>query len=170
MKKIIAVLLCFLFVFMAGCRKEPTSVAVKWFDEVHGDEMIWDRVHEYSLDDFPGVTFRWNREKMEAVTDGKTVTLYSGPILSVYFCDLTGDGKPELCSTVSSGSGFVDLRVRVYNYVSDQAYELSDRCVYDYVLNVQDNTLIVEKHPWHQEELLESGKLILRDDALMIKS
>jgi len=31
--------------------------------------------------------------------------LAGAAIWSVYFCDLTGDAKPELCSTVSFGSG-----------------------------------------------------------------
>lgn len=37
--------------------------------------------------------------------------LYTGmPIWNTYFCDLTGDGLPELCSTLSFGSGMIDSR------------------------------------------------------------
>lgn len=48
--------------------------------------MIWDGVREIQLDEFPGVTFRWHPEKLEAVTDREIIPLYTGmPIWSVYF-------------------------------------------------------------------------------------
>ena len=73
---------------------------VKWFDCLHGDEMVWDDVREYDLEEFPETTFRWSAEQLEAVKGSEITPLYNGmPIWSVYFCDLTGDGKPELCST-----------------------------------------------------------------------
>ena len=95
-----------------------------------------------TLDAFPGVTFRWRQEQMTAVTDEETTPLYSGmPIWSVYFADLTGDGLPELCSTVSYGSGIVDDRVIIYDYAGGASYTLEDSGEYDYVLALENGQL-----------------------------
>lgn len=118
-----------------------------------------------------GVTFRWHGDHLEAVTDEETVTLYTGmPIWSVYFYDLTGDGKPEICSTISLGSGMVDNRIIVYDYAGGASYELSDRCNFDYVLNIQGDSLIVEKRAYMQDEIIESGELVFLDDTIQIKA
>ena len=142
----------------------------KWFDCVHGDEMIWDGVRETSLAAFPGVTFRWRAEALEAVTDSEIVPLYTGmPIWSVYFCDLNGDGKPELCSSVSFGSGIVDDRILIYDYANGRDYELSSRERYDYTLNLQEGRLVVEKRFFLQQELQAVGQLSLRDGKCRVE-
>lgn len=137
MKKIILPTLFFLFSFLLiSCGEISISESnelsdsdhvIKWFDCLNGDEMVWDDVKEYNLEEFPGVTFRWRPEQMEAVIDKEVVPLYEGmPIWSAYFCDLTGDGIPELCSTLSSGSGMIDNRIIIYDYAGGASYELSD--------------------------------------------
>ena len=133
--------------------------------------MVWDGVKEYNLEEFSGVTFRWKPEQLEAVTDKGIVPLYNGmPIWSVYFYDLTGDGKPELCSTLSFGSGIVDDRIIIYDYAGGVSYELSDRGNFDYALNMQEDSLIVEKRVYMQDELVESGELIFLNDTIQIKT
>lgn len=181
MKKIIAIAL-FLALSMplASCVKTPapessdspkSNIAIKWFDCLNGDEMVWEGVKEYNLDAFSGVTFRWHSELLEAVTGKEIVTLYSGmPIWSVYFYDLTGDGNPELCSTLSIGSGIIDNRIIIYDYAGGASYELSDRGNFDYVLNVQNDSLIIEKRVYMQDELVESGELVLLNDTIQIKT
>ena len=102
MKKAVSIMLFFaLFLLLAGCKEVPVSESseplnsnnvIKWFDCLNGDEMAWDGVKEYDLDEFSVVTFRWHPERLEAVADGTTIPLYDGmPIWSVYFYDLTGD-------------------------------------------------------------------------------
>ncbi|HHW32197.1 MAG TPA: peptidase M56 [Clostridiaceae bacterium] len=146
------------------------STATKWFDGLHGDEIIWGDVREINLDVFPDVTFRCHAEKLEAVTDKEIVTLYAGmPIWNVYFCDLTGDGKPELCSTISIGSGIIDNRIIIYDYARGAIYELSDRINYDYVLNMKNGKLIAEKRKFMQEELVSSGELVFQDGTIQIQ-
>lgn len=181
MEKVIAIIICFaLSISLTGCEKAPVSESsepsssrrvIKWFDCLNGDEMVWDDIREYNIDEFSGVTFRWHGDHLEAVTDEETVTLYTGmPIWSVYFYDLTGDGNPEICSTISFGSGMVDNRIIVYDYVGGASYELSDRCNFDYVLNIQGDSLIVEKRAYMQDEIIESGELVFLDDTIQIKA
>lgn len=181
MKKIIAIALCLAFsMSLTSCGKESVSESseasksnsvIKWFDCLGGDEMDWDSTKEYVLDEFQGVTFCWRYARLEAVTDEETVTLYTGmPIWSVYFYDLTGDGNPELCSTLSFGSGMIDNRIIIYDYAGGTSYELSDRGNFDYVLNMQEDSLIAEKRVYMQDELIESGKLVFLNDTIQIKT
>ena len=179
MKKIILPTLFFLFSILSiSCGEISISESnglsdsdhvIKWFDCLNGDEMVWDDVKEYKLEEFPGVTFRWRPEQMEAVTDKEVVPLYEGmPIWSVYFCDLTGDGIPELCSTLSFGSGMIDNRIIIYDYAGGASYELSDRGNFDYILNMREDSLVVEKRVYMRDEMVESGELVFRDDTIQI--
>lgn len=181
MRKIIAVMICIaLSMSLAGCKKTPGSESskpsnsdsvIKWFDCLNGDEIVTDDVREYHLDAFPGVTFRCHYEYLEAVTEEETFTLYTGmPIWSVYFYDLTGDGNPEICSTISVGSGIIDNRILIYDYAGGASYELSDRGNFDYVFNMQKDSLVVEKRVSMQDELVESGKLVFLDDTIQVKT
>ena len=181
MKKIIVIALCFLFsMSLASCGKTPalesgesekSNSVIKWFDCLNGDEMVWDGVKAYNLDEFSGITFRWHSDQMEAVTEKEVVPLYNGmPIWSVYFYDLTGDGNPELCSSLSIGSGIIDNRIIIYDYAGGVSYELSDRGNFDYVLNMRDDSLIVEKRAYMHDELVESGELVFLNDTIQIKA
>ena len=137
------------------------DVPVKWVD-FRSDDMSWDSTIEHTSDAFPGTTFRWSSEKVEAVTDEGTTVLYEGmPVWNVYLCDLTGDGKPELCSTVSFGSGIVDEHIIVYDYADMVKYELWDRGNHDYSLGIKDGVLTAEKRVYNTSEVILSGKLEL---------
>ena len=117
------------------------------------------------------MTFRCSSEKLEAVTEEETLELvYGMPVWNVYFCDLTGDGKPELCSTISFGSGMIDTRIIVYDYAEKTSYELSDRGNFDYALQMRDGSLIGEKRVYLKDELLESGELVFQNDTIQIKA
>lgn len=147
--------------------------AEKWFDYLETpDEMKWDGSLEISLTEFPDVIFRWTYVDMLAVKGSKSTSLYTGmPIWNAYFCDLTGDGLPELCSTISWGSGMIDDRVIIYDYANGVSYELSDRGYFNFTLRQdhQDGRLYVDKTKYHTDELVETGRLVFKNHCIQIE-
>ena len=130
------------------------GTVTQWFDYLETpEEMQWDGRLEINLPDFPDVTFRWYPGKMEAVTEDGITPLYTGmPIWNTYFCDLTGDGIPDLCSTYTFGSGIIDSRIIIYDYANGVSYELSDRGYFDFTLrqDSNDGLLYVDKTKYHK--------------------
>ena len=153
--------------------KDSITRATKWFDYLAApDEMDWSGRLEINLPEFPEVTFRWYPEKIEAVTSDGITPLYTGmPIWNTYFCDLTGDGLPELCSTLSFGSGMIDNRVIIYDYANGVSHTLEDRGNYDYTLrlNDSDGRLYAEQKIYNSEELVASGPLVFQDGRFRIE-
>ena len=167
-----AVAVCFLTDPVAAKNIPFENKVVKWFDYLEAPEdMHWDGYLETTRPEFPGVTFRWYPGKLEAVTETEIIPLYSGmPVWSVYFYDLTGDGLPELCSTLSFGSGLIDDRVIVYDYANGASYTLEDRGYYDYTLrlNSEDGCLYVDKKVYYTGELVSSGRLSFADGYIHV--
>ena len=145
----------------------------QWFDYLDTpSEMQWDGQMEANIPEFPDVTFRWTYGEMMAVTGNEITSLYTGmPIWNAYFCDLTGDGLPELCSTISWGSGMIDNRVIIYDYANGASYELSDRGNFDFTLRLHkaDGYLYVDKRKYNTDELVQSGRLVFKDDCLQVE-
>lgn len=151
---------------------DEINSVIEWFDYLETpDEMKWDGSLEISLTEFPDVTFRWTYGEMLAVKGSKSTSLYTGmPIWNAYFCDLTGDGLPELCSTISWGSGMIDNRVIIYDYANGVSYELSDRGYFDFTLrfNEADGYLYVDKRKYNTDELVETGRLVFKNNTIQI--
>ena len=152
---------------------DEINSGIEWFDYLETpDEMKWDGSLEISLTEFPDVTFRWTYGEMLAVKGSKSTSLYTGmPIWNAYFCDLTGDGLPELCSSISWGSGMIDNRVIIYDYANGVSYELSDRGYFDFTLRQdhQDGRLYVDKTKYHTDELVETGRLVFKNHCIQIE-
>lgn len=145
----------------------------KWFDYLENpEEMNWDGRLEIALPEYPGVTFRWYPEKMEAVTENEITPLYTGmPIWNTYFCDLTGDGLPDLCSTVTFGSGIIDSRIIVCDYANGASYTLEDRGKYDYSLRLDgsDGSLCVVQRAHDSGDIAAVGELFFSDSGLHLQ-
>ena len=152
---------------------DEINSVIEWFDYLETpDEMKWDGSLEISLTEFPDVTFRWTYGEMLAVKGSKSTSLYTGmPIWNAYFCDLTGDGLPELCSSISWGSGMIDNRVIIYDYANGARYELSDRGYFDFTLrfNEADGYLYVDKKKYNTDELVETGRLVFKNNCIQIE-
>jgi hypothetical protein len=135
-----------------------------WFDYFGTDEMPWNESKELTLTEFPGVTFKWTPEE---VTVGEKVLFWGMPVWNVYLADLTNDGKPEFCATVSFGSGIVDNRVIVFDYVADKEYQLSDRMYHDYFLGLDNGKLMVTQTDYMDSKLLETAELLLVNGEIL---
>ncbi len=128
------------YVTLAPAAYEPNV----WVDYYYDEQMPWDGGVEITLPEFPGVTFRWTPSSVSAIAGGKERELFMGmPVWNVYFADLNGDALPEICATVSFGSGMVDDRVIVYDIANDTGYFLNDRGYYDYTLSLENGRLLV---------------------------
>ena len=152
---------------------DEINSVIEWFDYLETpDEMKWDGSLEISLTEFPDVTFRWTYGEMLAVKGSKSTSLYTGmPIWNAYFCDLTGDGLPELCSSISWGSGMIDNRVIIYDYANGVSYELYDRGCFDFTLRFHeaDGYLYVDKKKYNTDELVETGRLVFKNNSIQIE-
>ena len=95
-----------------------------------------------ALEAFPDASLASDAMNIYMVEDDKKHWILSGmPVRNVYLSDLTGDGKPEFCASVYWGSGMIDSHIVVYDYVEKQEYTLWDRGVFDYRLEMENNTL-----------------------------
>ena len=145
----------------------------KWFDYLEKTEITnWDGRLEIDLPEYPGVTFRCYPEQMEAVTENELTPLYTGtPIWNTYFCDLTGDGLPDLCSTVTFGSGIIDSRIIVCDYANGESYTLEDRGKYDYSLRLDesDGSLCVVQRAHDSGDIAAVGELFFSDSGLHLQ-
>lgn len=151
---------------------DPAATATQWFDyTIAPGEMDWDGELTITHTAFPDVTFRYTPEEITAQQkqEETPVTLITGmPIWNAYFCDLNGDGLPELCATLSIGSGIVDTRIMVCDYANGRTYELEDRMEYDYALRFDPDSalLYVDRTPYEGREPDQSGLLMLEGSVL----
>ena len=132
-----------LAVLLSGCAKDVSESgdAECLFDNFFSGGIPANEI-EFTLPEFPDVKFTWDTMNVIAEKDGEEAGLFWGmPVWSVYLADLNGDGKREICSVVSVGSGIVDERIRVYDYANGKRYELSDRLAYSYYLEIKDGVL-----------------------------
>ncbi|MDE7326377.1 MAG: M56 family metallopeptidase [Lachnospiraceae bacterium] len=134
-----------------------------WFDKMNPDsEENWSGSLEMHLAKFPGVTFRASHTKVEAVTEEGVTELFLGmPIWNVYVTDLSGDGLPELCATVSYGSGIIDEHIIVYDYAKGESYTLWERGENNYVLKMEDGKLRVCRTKYQDPQEGVEGSLWL---------
>ncbi|MBQ8579230.1 MAG: hypothetical protein IJ448_00870 [Oscillospiraceae bacterium] len=109
----------------------------------------------FTMPEYPNVTFHAKThngtsgliENITAEKDGVEKILYGGwPVWDLYLCDLNGDGKRELCSTVSWGSGITDTHIVVYDYSIQMEYALWERMEYDYILRLQSGKLLADRY------------------------
>ena len=149
---------------------ESTGVSVKkWYDfSAEPELMDWNMDKDYTIDEFPGITFHCNPYE---ITVGERVLISGMPIWSVYLFDLTGDGKPEICTETSFGSGMIDNRIIVYDFAANIEYTLEDRGLYDYELrsDLGKSHLRVDKKVYPEGRVVYHGRLVLQDGSLMIK-
>lgn len=74
--------------------------------------------------------------------------------------DITGDGVPELCFVMATGSGMVDYNIVIIDYQTKECiFSLSDRGEHDYKLFFRDGRLCVLERKYMSVELTRTGVL-----------
>lgn len=127
-------------------------------------DLPWDETVEITLPEYPDMSFNWTSENVTANDGSGETPLYWGmPVYSVYLCDLTGDGKRELCFTVAYGSGIVDYHIIVYDIAENREYTLWDRGEYDYSLTMEGDKLTAVK-----SEYLNFRKEAMRGELTLV--
>jgi len=156
----------------AGARYVANKSAYQpqvWLDFWDAKEYPSDDIAGRTFPEFPRAEFTWTPTKL-SVKDlkGERELIFGMPIWNIYMADLTGDGLPEFCATISFGSGIIDERIIVYDYAANQIYELSDRGDYDYVLFMEDGRLMVKqtKYPDPKGDVLAKGELAIVDGKI----
>ena len=78
------------------------------------------------------------------------------------------DGYPDICATYTWGSGIIDSRIVVCDYVNGTSYEISGRGQYDYYLRLNnvDGGLYVDKKLYRSNEILSSARLIFKNGCI----
>lgn len=95
----------------------------------------------FEISEIEDVYFHYNYTMVEMINDSGKHILFDGmPVRNIYLCDLNGDGRREICSTVYSGSGMVDERIIAYDVVNNKLYQLVDRGVHDYSIDWERTT------------------------------
>ena len=158
---------------------EPVSNSsvTRWFDYTDApSEMSYEDELQIQLEEFPGVTFKYTPYDITAATSwkdsdtaDKEVLISGMPIWNAYFCDLTGDGKPEICSQVSYGSGIIDNRIIIFDFLNGISYKIEDRGIFDYYLGLQKGQLYVYKWDHNQNLPVSSGRLKFKNRSMQIE-
>lgn len=157
-------------VLLTGCARNKPAVpdengvypAEVLFDYFFSADMPWDETKEFEVPEYPNVIFQWSDFSVAAINDGEGKELYWGmPVWNVYLADLNGDGRREICSAVSMGSGFVDDRIYAYDCANGELYELNDRLYYNYKLELRDGVLVYVKTSATAEDEETSGPLTI---------
>jgi hypothetical protein len=147
--------------------KDPVEV----LDYYRDDSMDWDGSQSFEIPEYPGVTFVWTPEELCAVDGEVKSVLFTGmPIWNVFLADITGDGKPEIFSTYSFGSGFINDSVIAYDYSRGDMFVLSDRGMYDYSLSISDylGTMMVTRSEYLNPDESDTMILAIEDGVLTI--
>ena len=77
---------------------------------------------------------------------------------SFYTDDLNGDGYSELCFGVSYGSGLVDSRIWIYDYVNQKIiFSLADRGEHDYLFFKRNDVLCVKEFDFDTQDVTRTG-------------
>ena len=156
---------------MTSCQSEeiqeaPAGENTCWLDWYGSDELPWEESREIRLPEFLGVVFRWTADELTASAKGGEETLAIGmPVWSVYFWDLNGDGKREVCAGISLGSGLIDDRIEVCDYAAGKGYELADRGSRDYRLRMEEDQVWAVCTDYETGDVLQEGPLQMGADG-----
>lgn len=120
----------------------------------------WEDTREFAVPEYAGIKFVWNSLGVSADGEG---LFWGMPVWNVYLSDLNGDGKREIISEVSIGSGIVDDRIIAYDFSKKQGYQLENRFYSNFSLFLNNGELWVRENKYGGGEIISERKLALSE-------
>ena len=124
------------------------------------DNDLWDETRKFTVPEYEDAEFLWTADRI--CSNGKTL-IGGMPVRSVYLADLNGDGKREIISEVSIGSGIVDERVIAYDFSEKRHYVLENRFYSNFSLFLNNGELWVREKKYGGDEIITERKLSLSE-------
>ena len=143
-----------------GKKTGESAPKTEFLFSLKDDLSSWEETRRFAVPEYSDVIFEWTSFCVYA----NGTRLYSGmPVWDVYLADLNGDGKREIISEVSMGSGIVDERVYAYDCSEKQCYALENRFYSDFSLFMNDGELWVRETKLSGSEFADERKLALSE-------
>lgn len=100
---------------------------------------------DFTMPEFPGVTFKCNPYYVSAKTDEGETSLFAGIINGLFLADLNGDGKRELAANIS-GSENVYTWVHIYDFANKRKYDIAESGVMYHVKWIGGDPLLLVRN------------------------
>ena len=142
-----------LFVTLFSQEKDP------WKD-YYGSDEVYNIELTREIEDFPGTEFVWSAGSVGTkLTNGVDPFILGFPVWNVFFYDVTGDGKDDICTTVSVLENDIESeRIVIHDYQNKRGYEVSDPGNFNFRLTEKDGKLAAIKTSISDDSSVE-GKI-----------
>ena len=144
--------------------------AIELWDFWNDDDVEARKIAEagVTLDEYPGITFYRENSDGKILANDKEIGLFR--VFTFYAADFNDDSYRELCVGISSGNGYINEEIYIYDYHNNQLlYSLSHRGGYgdegrDYYLYVDSNKLCVKETVVMEfDKTTRLGKFVIND-------
>lgn len=143
-----------------GKKTEENAPKTEFLFSLWDGDVGWEDTREFAVPEYAGTKFVWNSLSISA--DGEEL-FWGMPVWNVYLSDLNGDGKREIISEVSIGSGIVDDRVIAYDFSEKRRYVLENRFYSNFSLFLNNGELWVREKKYGGGEIISERKLALSE-------
>lgn len=143
-----------------GKKTEESAPKTEFLFSLWDGDVGWEDTREFAVPEYAGTKFVWNNLSVSADGEG---LFWGMPVWNVYLSDLNGDGKREIISEVSIGSGIVDDRIIAYDLSKKQGYQLENRFYSNFSLFLNNGELWVREKKYGGDEVINERKLALSE-------
>ena len=126
------------------------------------DNDLWDETRKFTVPEYEDAEFLWTADRI--CLNGKTL-IGGMPVWSVYLADLNGDGKREIVSEVSIGSGIISQGICAYDFSEKKLYmlQLQNPVPSECSLFINNGELWVREKKNCDDEVINERKLSLSE-------
>ncbi|HCF82968.1 MAG TPA: hypothetical protein DER68_03140 [Ruminococcaceae bacterium] len=143
-----------------GKKTEENAPKTEFLFSLWGGDVGWEDTRGFAVPEYEDAEFLWTADRICA--NGETL-IWGMPVWNVYLSDLNGDGKREIISEVSIGSGIVDDRIIAYDFSEKRHYALEKRFYSNFSLFLNNGELWVREKKYGGDEIISERKLALSE-------